>query len=438
MPPSIKGDTRTSTAPGVPHPGRRAPAHKFNLHGATTRHLDWEYGKRVGLRNADGRPAPPTDARLKRAFLSTPRRPNMTIAIIAAFGSAMNSRLGISTLQSLCADPKVRCAIYPDPRYKPGSLAVKRMDHVPIHPKETIMPELEVPQNCCAGGTQTAQRQVVGTARKWPKTAVHDQSGKSSADAYFCSLHARRTLRPQQRFIHALAHAASKYPADWVMLVDDDALVNFAVLRRLLGRLDHTQPLYLGDFHRYTHTRSSPRTPASWNAPWACGGSGSVFSLAAVQRMQLLECARRFSGVCVQSDWLLGVCAAEAHVLPMLSLSCGTCGLNCHHDSAAEIVRYAINASQRGDCAFAQITHTEPCPGASKLGQVDILQRGGPVLLRAGSMAGGSLAIGHGKVVSDNSKASEAPSGLRPALLLTNGLPKGGRTSLHRRGTGRA
>ena len=109
----------------------------------------------------------------------------------------------------------------------------------------------------------------------------------------------------------------------------------------MLARLDSTQALYLGDFGRWTHVRSS-RLPGSrrltWNAPFACGGGGTVLSAAAARRVDFMACAHRFRKTCFQSDWAIGVCLAERSVIPMLNLSCGMCNLlHCSSSKGMEV-----------------------------------------------------------------------------------------------------
>ena len=113
------------------------------------------------------------------------------------------------------------------------------------------------------------------------------------------------------------------------------AIVNHAALRQVLNRLDPNASVYLGDFGEWTHAMgvsrdyhnaSIPATQLRWNPPYACGGSGTVFSRAAVRQTNFFRCAVRYHVGCFQSDWMIGRCAAEARVMPMvMAESCGLC-----------------------------------------------------------------------------------------------------------------
>ena len=58
---------------------------------------------------------------------------------------------------------------------------------------------------------------------------------------------------------------------------------------------------------------------------FACGGGGSVLSLAALLRMDLAQCMRRYQTRCMQSDWMVGGCARAYNVSELRELGCGTC-----------------------------------------------------------------------------------------------------------------
>ena len=100
-------------------------------------------------------------------------------------------------------------------------------------------------------------------------------------------------------------------------MVDDDAVVNHDVLQQVLRGLKPSIPVYLGDFGEWSyHIRTSKlyRNATSfggsavselmWMTPYACGGSGTVFSMAAVKAMDFLACARRYHLGCYQRSWL--------------------------------------------------------------------------------------------------------------------------------------
>ena len=90
------------------------------------------------------------------------------------------------------------------------------------------------------------------------------------------------------RFLPALAHAAKTYAASahWLILVDDDSHVRPEPLLTALHLKDPDEAMYLGDIVPRPHIQRLRSWPA-----FACGGSGSIFSRAAVQRIDLGRCA---------------------------------------------------------------------------------------------------------------------------------------------------
>ena len=100
------------------------------------------------------------------------------------------------------------------------------------------------PDDCCnfSDKLKTPRAQAVGetTARM---------------SRFFCDQHRRATLATQYRFLPALSHARlSRLQAwrngslRWLVLIDDDSQLNVPQLFTLLGSLNHSRPLYMGDF----------------------------------------------------------------------------------------------------------------------------------------------------------------------------------------------
>jgi hypothetical protein len=179
----------------------------------------------------------------------------------------------------------------------------------------------------------------------------------SQERSYFCNSHRRKTLASQYRFLPALAHASRTVLAQpslkWVVLVDDDSVVNVDRLVTALRGLDHTQAVFGGDMIMEGHE----------HAPFACGGAGSVFSRAAMARTDFRSCTQRLHNACLQSDWMIGMCARQWGVQPMCNVSCGVCSAFCTHSLKAHLEAAAQRAMQ-GSCVVAQLEMVvlHPCP----------------------------------------------------------------------------
>ncbi|KAG8470534.1 hypothetical protein KFE25_008955 [Diacronema lutheri] len=133
---------------------------------------------------------------------------------------------------------------------------------------------------------------------------------------FFCRKHRQDTLAAQYRFLPALQHVKSLAHVQagdvrWVIIVDDDSFVFVGNLLRLLRTLDPRRPLYFGDVHP--------------GRPIVCGGGGSVFSIGAIQKMDVDRCIWAMHRVCMQSDWMLGECAHRAGVQMLTDYGCHTC-----------------------------------------------------------------------------------------------------------------
>ena len=167
---------------------------------------------------------------------------------------------------------------------------------------------------------------IGGTAP--PDHCCAHERGRASAHrrsrGFFCTAHRAKTLRAQYRFLPALLHVqrAAALRSDafrWVVLVDDDAFVFVPRLLWILSRLDHRQPIYAGDFG------SSGEATAAGIPHFACGGGGSVLSIAALRRMDVARCLTSYHTRCMQSDWMIGGCARQHNVSELRELGCGTC-----------------------------------------------------------------------------------------------------------------
>lgn len=150
-------------------------------------------------------------------------------------------------------------------------------------------------------------------------------SGKRRPN-FFCTPHRAKTLTAQYRYLPALRHvqrssAVQSGAYQWIVLVDDDAFVFVPRLVWILSRLNASAPLYLGDFGSSGEAVAlRPSIPH-----FACGGGGSVLSIAALQAMDLAACQREYHAKCMQSDWMIGGCARRHGVMELRELGCGTC-----------------------------------------------------------------------------------------------------------------
>jgi len=196
--------------------------------------------------------------------------------------------------------------------------------------------------------------------------------------SFFCTQHRRATLALQYRYLPAIRHALTVSAAawrsgalDWLVLIDDDSIVNPPRLLETLLSVNTSQSWYLGDFGRWSISYERLRRITKdhdqlfWSPPYACGGAGTIFTRVALLQMDLDRCIKRMASVCFQSDWAIGMCAAESGVPPLLSLSCGTCGISCEpkldfgtheqslgYDNACQ-AHEKVNSHK---CAFGQIT----------------------------------------------------------------------------------
>ena len=157
-----------------------------------------------------------------------------------------------------------------------------------------------------------------------PKHCCALKPGSRRTRGFFCTSHRSRTLSAQYRFLPALyqvqqSDAVKSDVFEWIVLVDDDAFVFVPRLLWILSRLDSSKAIYAGDFG------SSGEATAMGIPHFACGGGGSVLSIAALRRMDIASCVKRYHTRCMQSDWMIGGCAREHNVSELRDLGCGTC-----------------------------------------------------------------------------------------------------------------
>jgi hypothetical protein len=318
----------------------------------------------------DKRKSPPTRAELERARASPPRSVSVLLAIMTS--ELTSSRLNRSAATA-CTHPGIaRCVAYTD-GWRPLALPPDSHPGIELVPRDEYMPksaQLDGPGSaaCCDNSNDLLTREDAGYVQM--RELCNDTHRKSTLDA-------------QYRFLPALAHAAAYVRSDprvkFLVLVDDDSLVNAPALRKTLSRVDHTKAVRLGDFGQFTHIRSygaaalhlrpppyvlTRRLPAvaapsranlSWNPPVGCGGSGSVFSRTAVARMDFHRCAVKHAAKCTQSDWVRGAqpCARRLAVTRHLSMpACVRAGYRwlrrrLRHPAAARLLVWPVRSHVR-------------------------------------------------------------------------------------------
>jgi len=146
--------------------------------------------------------------------------------------------------------------------------------------------------------------------------SINTRSCCKGGKGFFCGRHRQETLPAQYRFLPALNHAKNlegvrNGEVRWVIVVDDDSFVFMGNLVRLLASLDSRKAVYFGDFHPGREV--------------VCGGSGSVFSVTALQQMDIGRCISAMHHMCMQSDWMFGECARRGGVGLLKQYTCGTC-----------------------------------------------------------------------------------------------------------------
>ena len=114
--------------------------------------------------------------------------------------------------------------------------------------------------------------------------------------------------------------------AKWLVVVDDDTFVFHHNLAAYLRTLDHTSPIYTGDVipdEWLPVSRDGMGNELGVSSPtiFVNGGGGSIFSRAALQRMDTERCVNNSMPGQPwwrwQSDWMIGACAAEGGVQAM-------------------------------------------------------------------------------------------------------------------------
>lgn len=321
---------------------------------------------------ADASAAPPTTASTTQHERSRQSHPPPRIMLAVMAGGSERVEVLRRLLDSTCASPEipVRCVVF---TYLSSAMPTSVGGHSVPSGWRGGSPgggrvDVATHQLVCAG--YGGDGQAADCVRGRPCCKVNRTA--RGATPYFCQPHPAATAAHQRRFLPVLAYARQQleHDDDWVVLLDDDSVVRVHKLIDALATLPSPRqvPYYAGDFLLATGVNFA-QSRDGWE-PFACGGSASVLSRAAMERTDFGACARRWKSQCYQSDWMIGRCAAEAGVLRVdhhgnqrlgqanASLSCGACGLKCGDAAGAKAVLQRLHAG----CAFAQVVFPGGCP----------------------------------------------------------------------------
>ncbi len=213
------------------------------------------------LRGADDqRTGPPTQVNLNHAHWRNPEDRPATVKIFIAILTSAKTVGRLSRYVSeggACApnnrDRVARCNGYTDVHggsdWGNTSSFGELIHYVPWN--QYMSPSLQGPSaaECCRNVSGQD-----GRIPEWPGTAsgVSSFNTKALQTVEICSSrHRQLRLSSQYRFLPALAHASAQMmgseSAQWLMLSDDDSLVNVEVLHGLLSSLDHEQKVRHAD-----------------------------------------------------------------------------------------------------------------------------------------------------------------------------------------------
>lgn len=347
--------------------------------------------------------------------------------VIIAGRQRARALLHNSSLSDFCALPKVVCAAYTDTDKSFDAPPSMRVVPAGAYLREPMLPPPKRRRECCP------------RSGKWTYA-----KGRQMTGSFFCDTHRAATLSSQYRFLPALGHARREYASSWALgelswlvMVDDDAIVNPIALRQVLEGLDPDVPAYLGDFGEWTYAlATSPlyrnssfqTSDLTWEPPYACGGAGTLFSRAAVRKLDFFRCAARYHIGCFQSDWMIGRCAAESRVLPMVStFSCGlclTCTLFAHTQRRRALARLRDESSP--PCfALTTCDHHLPVPLRREL--CHLLPRRTPIMhgwekMCAHAMSGPAYPRVITEHVSSRTPVTAALRALNAPNRISNGL----------------
>ena len=136
-------------------------------------------------------------------------------------------------------------------------------------------------------------------------------------------------LNRERRMVLTTVDTKGVPNAIWILcaeLVDDDTFVFHHNLASYLRTLDDTTPIYTGDVvpdEWLPVSRDGMGNELGVSSPtvFVNGGGGSVFSRAALQKMDTERCVNNTMPGQPwwrwQSDWMIGACAADAGITPL-------------------------------------------------------------------------------------------------------------------------
>uniref|UniRef100_A0A7S4C0R0 N-acetylgalactosaminide beta-1,3-galactosyltransferase n=1 Tax=Chrysotila carterae TaxID=13221 RepID=A0A7S4C0R0_CHRCT len=265
---------------------------------------------------------------------------DITLIILTA-GPCTLASLCWQSFKHACSQPRTHCLAFTGSQ---GAVEAETTDIIrTISPSDYLQPGGQplLPSRPCCRASSAA--------------------GGAAPSGFFCDPHRARTMPHQYRYLPALAYVKKQhlFTTGWAVVVDEDSRVDVDRLRAALTPLDTGRPLYLGDFV----------TPRGWKdgvgggrgyteqtrgwPPYACGGAGSVFSMAAIRVMDFERCIQQYSKTCAQSDWFIGKCAADHDVTRVTHLGCDLCALGCAGRQRG--MQRALRLLRERNCSFAQV-----------------------------------------------------------------------------------
>jgi len=159
----------------------------------------------------------------------------------------------------------------------------------------------------------------------------------------------------------------------WLVMVDDDTFVFHRNLASNLALMDSSTPIYTGDvipeaWLPVDRDGSGNELGVSSNTLFVNGGGGSVFSRAAVERMNTEACVNRsFPGQDWwrwQSDWMIGACAFDVGIAPLQQphgrynqFACTD--VNVQFCDSTEVAEYEWPATLHPVRRYAQMKHLD-------------------------------------------------------------------------------
>lgn len=296
-------------------------------------------------------------ARVKPKDCSAPPLPRRSVLVqlISSCNTAREQHLLMASREWCSRGSGLACSVYLDAECKarlqsrlglqtPGAALMQL-----VSPREYLQ-AWPPAHNCC-------DKDVPFTFQVLRKKSGPQKWDGMGPSVFFCrNKHRNVTFSHQFRFIPALAHARhvhlSRFRSmelKWLVQIDDDTIVGVPRLLRVLSRLNPRERLQLGDF-----SLPVDQTATHWRRPYAIGGAGTIFSQAAVVATDFGNCAARFRSACLQSDWMIALCASKYNVVPVLEYGCDG-GRMTRSDEASAALVQRLREPGNDACTFVHL-----------------------------------------------------------------------------------